>query len=209
MFLGEEKTVVAKRGQGIVFNEPSVIAYRDGKIIDVGKMALKHLNLDNAEFKPLVKDFRIANIRDAQYYIKNIVVKTGVNKCLVCIPSSISAEALDDYKTAIYGAGVHEIMFIPAVITNAFAHGYEILRSDPVLSVVVHGDGADICVIDHGEIISGGTTGDLKLLDDAIVETLNGVNLREYRGDHISVINGAGIMLSKDERLIKKILALN
>jgi len=210
LFVGEEKTLLFRKGQGIVLNEPSVIARKGNKIVALGKDIHKHIEDSNIHFTPVIEKFCIKNVRDATAYFKSIVQKVGsIGEVLVCIPSSIGVRELDDYKTALFTAGVGNIAFVPAVVANAFAFGYELNSHGEFLSTVSEGDTADMAVILGGEIVDGGTLDDVKLFAEAKQNLLNAhENMVECNGDRISVINGAGVLLN-DDGLIKKIVALN
>jgi len=237
VYLGGERTVIYKRGQGIVLNEPTVVAYKEiietserkakrtkklrptTKVIAVGKEAMKLAGHEDVFVVTPFLDGRITDTMLAGALFTDLFKKVSggsvavKRRCLICIPSSLTASELNDYKTAVYVAGVAEAKFIPAVVASAFNKGYDFRSEFVALSIIVEGGGADIAVIQNGEIIAGGTVEDVSKLEDAkkqILHTLDGVE--EYDdlglGDRISVITGAGWLLEKD-LLIKKLIRMN
>jgi len=238
VYLGGERTVIYKRGQGIVLNEPTLVAYKEiieapakkhkrkakkprptTKVIAVGKDAAK---LEGHEDVFVVCPFLNGRITDtilAGALFTDLFKKVSggsvavKRRCIICIPSSLTASELNDYKTTVYVAGVAEAKFIPAVVASAFNKGYDVHSEFVALSVITENGGADMAVILNGEIIAGGTVEDASKLEDAkkqILSTLEGVE--EYDdlglGDRISVITGAGWLLEKD-LLVKKLIKVN
>lgn len=214
VFVGEEKTLIYKKGQGIVLNEPSITVHSEGnKVISVGKSAMKfNQQGSNIIVQPVVKHGCIQSIDNAGIFLAQMFKKIGrINNCLVCIPSSLDSNGLNLYKDAVYSAASSDvaIVFIPQVIANAIAQGYNIESTELVLSTVVEGDSADLAVIRSGEIIDGGTLSGLKKFDEAKNRLLRTYpKIKHLHGSRINVINGAGKLLANDS-LIRKIVELN
>lgn len=210
LFFGGEKTLLFRRGQGIVFNEPSLVALTDGKIIACGVEAALIEDTGNIAKKSVIRNFYINGIYDATAYLRYAVKKIGtIAECLVAIPSSLSQNALDDYRTAIFGAGITDAVFIPAVVANAYAHGYDMSHTEPCLSIVLEGNTADFGVISRGEVIDGGTLDNIDMFEEAKESLLaSHVGINEYHGDRICAVNGAGDLLN-DEKTVRNIIELN
>jgi len=214
VFVGEEKTLLYKKGQGIVLNEPSVTAHKDGKIIAVGKSALQFNNASHFDvtIQPLVKHGRIKSVETAAVFFAHMFKKMGrVGSCLICIPSSLDAHGLNGYKNVIYSSYARDVVitFMPQVIASAYASAYRISDDEIVLSIVTEGDSADLAIIRFGEIIDGGTLPNLEKFEEAKSRLVRAYpDARVIQGDRLSVINGAGRLLENDS-LIRRIVELN
>jgi actin-like ATPase involved in cell morphogenesis len=206
-----EKTLIYKRQQGIVLNEPTLTAKTNGKLVAVGKDAIRHIDHGSVAFESPLYRVKIRDISGAAAFLKSMSKKVGgIIECIFLIPSSVDAEGLQDYKTVIYTAGINEAVFVPATVASAISFGHDIRHTvDPIISIVREDEIADINVIKKGEIIDGGTVKDLSKMDTVIAEyNAKYNNPRVYNGNHISAINGAGKLLL-DRELVKKIVKLN
>jgi rod shape-determining protein MreB len=210
VYLGEEKTLIYKRGQGIVLNEPSVIARVGGRTVAYGRAALKYLNVDGVTFNSPIYRSCIQSTAEAAAFIAEMCKKVhGIVECLFCIPSCLTTAELNDYKTAIYSSGINDAAFVPVTVASAFGFGYEITNKQPVLSVVTEGEFADITVIRGGEIIDGGALYDMAMLDaEHGIMADKYPNIIEFTGDRKSIIFGAGRMLDNPD-VIKRVVKLN
>ncbi|MDR0461863.1 MAG: rod shape-determining protein [Christensenellaceae bacterium] len=210
VFIGEEKTLIYKKGQGIVLNEPSIIAVTDGKVTAVGKTALQFLDRPDTVFKQVIRQGALINVEHSSVFVAAMLKKVGTMcDCLVCIPSSLDQNALNDYKTAVYTAGVADATFIPSVIASAYHAGFKLGAKTEFLSVITDGESADMAVLCGPEIIDGGTLHDLSKFDLALTGFQEHYpNVEKHLGDRMSVINGAGELLSKPE-LVRKIVEAN
>ena len=217
LYIGEEKNIIYKKGQGIVLNEPSIIAHADDKPIAAGNSVLRFVNTagknSNIIFHSVVRHGYVQNLDMASIFLSAMFKKIGrITNCLVPTPSSLDANGVMDYKTAIMHASATDttVVFIPQVITSAFELGYIPWQGDdPALSIVIEGDVADLAIISRGEIIDGGTINNLNLLEDAKQRLVRKYpNAKLYEGNRLSVIHGAGKLLSK-EAVVQRIIELN
>ena len=208
VYIGEEKTVIYKKNDGIVLNEPSLLAYRNAKLIAAGRSAASFEGESGVSVSPVVIHGVIQNVGDASVFFRHISEKVGgMGSCVFCISSSLTAGELNDFKTAIYSAGVGDAVFIPKVIAAAFENGYKFTNGE-VLSVVIDGDFADMAVIKGFQIVDGGTLDDLSKLEESKKRLIRKhQEITQLTGDRMTVINGAGKLLSTD--FIKKIVKEN
>jgi len=173
VFVGGEKTLVYRRGQGIVLNAAT-------------------------EDKNLTE------------FLRPILKKLGSGPdCLLCVGSSWSVHDVDDFREHFLAAGAVDVAVIPTAVAGAVGAGYDVTSKDEILSVVTEGNWADVCVIHHGEIIDGGTIENLEKLERAKKQLLQKhPNIPVFTADRITVINGAGKLLS-DEKTLKRIIKSN
>jgi len=217
VYMGDKRTVIYKRGQGIVLNEPTILATREGKVVGIGRGAERYLGMEDIIIEyPMIhgciEDVKIASVFFSDMWRRvsgqSMVIRAG---CVFCIPSSLQPAQLNDYKTVAYSAGVADAEFIPAVIASAVGQGYDVFRPNVVVSVITENETADIAAIHGGEIVGGGTIDDMAKLETAIKQVAGGVDgdvSKVYRGDRITIAEGAGKLLDNDQ-LIKKIVNLN
>ena len=200
VYIGEEKILIYKKDSGIVLNEPALFAYKNNKLIAVGKSALQFEGDADATISPVVRHGILQNVGDTSAFIQHMVEKVGkISRCIVCISSSISANELYDYKSSIYSAGIVDAVFIPKVIASAVDCGQSLASGENVLSMVKDGNFVDMAIINGCEIVSGGTLDDLGKLEEAKKRLISGCpKIKQTVGDHINVINGAGRLLSNN-----------
>jgi actin-like ATPase involved in cell morphogenesis len=210
VFIGEEKTLIYKRDCGIVLNEPSLVATQDGKVISVGKNALQYLESQEVVFKQITRHGNLINTDYASIFIAAMLKKVGTMcDCLVCIPSSLDASALNDYKTAFYTAGVADATFIPTAAANAFHYNFDFSKKSEFLSVIIDGESADMVLLRGAEIVDGGCLYDLSKFDEALNQIQSKYpSIERHLGDRMSITNGAGKLLL-NPMLVRKIVDAN
>jgi actin-like ATPase involved in cell morphogenesis len=217
VYLGDEKTLIYKRGHGIVLNEPTLVASTGQGTFVAGKeaqkFALKKIPLSQVT-APVrlgrIIDTHLAGILFAELFKKVCQKNFDMKKrCLFCIPSTLSADEFDDYKTVVYSCGVSEAEFIPSVMAVAVEKGHNLYGGDIIISVFAENDWADITVIKNFEIIDGGMLKETDKLDSAKAQlSARGGVSETYIGGCISAVSGAGKLLDRAD-LIKKIVKQN
>lgn len=181
--LGSASTVIYKKNDGIILNESTKIAYiktligKNDKgakknkyrtrVIAIGEAAKKMQ--DRADKSVMVESpvamAKIADVDLAKKYFTAIFKKiTGPmalsRGCLFCIPCSLSAEELNNFKSVAYAAGVDSVEFIPNVIAGAYALGADIAGPTASMYVNIGEGGTDIAVITYAGILAGGSIDD-------------------------------------------------
>ena len=109
--LGTANTVVYARGQGIVLNEPSIVAInaRDGRILAVGAQAKRMLGRTPGHIEAIrpLKDGVIADFdifeKMLRYFIQRVHQRNrwATPRMVICIPSGITGRE----RRAVQGAG--------------------------------------------------------------------------------------------------------
>jgi rod shape-determining protein MreB len=180
--MGSTSTIIYKKNDGIVLNEPACVAYtrvpvgkpRKGKeqkyktnIVAVGAAA-KRMQ-DRADKSILIespiKMARVADVELAKKYFAELFKRvTGAmalgRTCLFCIPCSLTEEEVNDFKSVAYAGGVDSVEFIPNVIAGAMAMGADVTCSTAVMYVNIGEGGTDIAVITYAGILAGGSIDD-------------------------------------------------
>lgn len=182
MQLGSANTVIYKKNDGIVLNQPTKVAfvrevigkekewkkpkYRT-RVVAVGEKAKKMQ--DRADKSIIVESpvvmAKVANVELAKKYFAEMFKKvTGSmahsRATLFCIPCSLSADEVNDFKSVAYAGGVDSVDFIPNVIAGAMAMGADVTGSAAVMYVNIGEGGTDIAVITYAGILAGGTVDD-------------------------------------------------
>lgn len=181
MLLGDTRTMIYKRDQGIVLNEPTVVAYTPAEKTIVGKktktIPIKILAVGKATAKLDKTDDDLngtliaSPIQNGHILEQNLATKifdelfkkvSDANlalkrRCLFCIPCSLSDQELNAYKHVAYSAKVADAEFIPMVITNAYGMGHNIDSTEAIISIVLEDGITDIAIIKNATIVAGGT----------------------------------------------------
>ena len=177
--LGTANTLVYVRGQGIVLNEPSVVAMntRDNRALAVGMDAKRMIGRTPSHIqaiRPLrdgvIADFDITE-RMLRYFIKKVQPRRWARpRIIVCVPSGITGVERRAVEEAAYHAGARRAYTIEEPMAAAI--GSDLPVQEPAGSVVVDigGGTTEVAVISLGGIVvdrSSRIGGDE--LDEAIV----------------------------------------
>jgi len=180
--LGTANTLVYVRGQGIVVNEPSVVAInqKTGQVVAVGKDAYKMVGRTPSHVvavRPLV-DGVISNFEATEemlaHFIRKAISVSGKKllgpRVVIGIPSGITNVEKRAVRDAARNAGAREVHLVEEPMAGAI--GTRLPVGEPVGSMVVDigGGTTDIAVISMSGIVSSRNlkvAGD-KLNDDII-----------------------------------------
>ena len=181
--LGTANTIVYLRGQGIVIDEPSVVAVEisDGvrRVLAVGneaKLMTGRTPGHLATIRPL-RNGVIADLEVAEQMIRHFIGKAQAGRStfargpeiVICVPSASTSVELRAIRTAAVNAGARHVWLIEEPMAAALGAGLPV--SDPVGSMVVDigGGTTEVGVTALGGLIysnSERTGGDR--MDDAI-----------------------------------------
>ncbi len=145
MDLGTANTLIYMKGEGIVLNEPSVVAIEQntGKIIAVGKEAKEFIGKtpqQMAAIRPM-KDGVIADFDVTKAMIKHFLTvvretrRVSRPKMVVCVPSGITQVEKKAVFDACMQVGIHDIHLIEEPMAAAI--GAELPIEMPVGNMVV------------------------------------------------------------------------
>lgn len=178
--LGTANTLVYVRGQGIVLNEPSVVAMntRDNTALAVGLEAKRMIGRTPSHIqaiRPLrdgvIADFDITE-RMLRYFIKKVQPRRWARpRIIVCVPSGITGVERRAVEEAAYHAGARRAYTIEEPMAAAI--GVDLPIHEPAGSVIVDigGGTTEVAVISLGGIVVARSTrvgGDE--LDESIVD---------------------------------------
>jgi rod shape-determining protein MreB len=177
--LGTANTLVYVRGQGIVLNEPSVVAIntRDNRALAVGLEAKRMIGRTPSHIqaiRPLrdgvIADFDITE-KMLRYFIKKVQPRRWARpRIIICVPSGITGVERRAVEEAAYHAGARRAYTIEEPMAAAI--GVDLPIHEPTGSVIVDigGGTTEVAVISLGGIVvsrSARVGGDE--LDEAIV----------------------------------------
>ncbi|MBQ5783194.1 MAG: rod shape-determining protein [Oscillospiraceae bacterium] len=172
--LGTTKVIIYRDGEGIVVNEPSVVAYdvHTGTPIAFGQKAFlmvgkTHKNIV-AEY-PL-KDGVISNYTLTKEMVKYFIGKAYDSKVVkprvsICVPSAVTGIEENAVVDAAVSSGARQVLIIEEPIAAAIGAGLDVLKADGNIIVDIGGGTTDVAVISLGGIVCSKS---IKLAGNAI-----------------------------------------
>jgi len=180
--LGTANTLVYVKGQGIVLNEPSVVAFQnlDGKskVISVGTDAKEMLGrtAGNIEVIRPLRDGVIADFEVAEEMIKHFIQKVHNRRAftapiiVICVPSGSTGVEKRAIHESAERAGARKVFLIEEPMAAAIGAGLPVTEPSGSMVVDIGGGTSEIAIISLGGIVyaeSARVGGDK--MDDAII----------------------------------------
>ncbi len=185
--LGTANTVVYVRGEGIVLNEPSVVAVNavGGEVISVGAEAKSTMGRTPSHvvaLRPLrdgvIADFEMAE-RILAHFMRKVTAGRRFTKprVVICVPSGITSVERRAVIEAATTAGARQVYLIDEPMAAAVGAGLPV--SEPVCSMVVDigGGTTEVAAISLGGII---TARSVRSAGDAIDAAITTYVRREH-----------------------------
>ena len=234
--LGTANTLVYVKGDGIVLNEPSVVAVKKGdrggnEVLAVGKEAKMMLGRTPGNIVAIrpMKDGVIADFEITEAMLRHFIRKVHGRRRLVRpriiigVASGITQVEKRAVRESAESAGAREVYFIEEPMAAAIGAGLPVTEPKASMVVDIGGGTTEVAVISLGGIVyckSVRVAGDR--MDEAIVEHIKrkyqlliGTGTAEiikttignaYRGDHVATIEVKGRSLVSG---IPKILSMD
>ena len=186
--LGTANTLVVLKGQGVVLNEPSVVAVVDNKgkksvlaIGDEAKTMLGRTPGNIQAIRPLrdgvISDF-IVTEEMIKHFIKKIHKRTLANpRILICVPTGstpVERKAIQDSALA---AGARKVQLIEEPIAAAIGAGLPISEATGSMVVDVGGGTTEVAVMSLGGVVYSNS---LRVAGDAMDHALQDYMRAEY-----------------------------
>lgn len=180
--LGTANTLVHVKGQGVVLNEPSVVAIaKDGnqsKVLAVGKDAKEMLGKTPGNIVAIrpMRDGVIADFTVTEAMIKSFISKAIKrsffvrSRLIISVPAEITSIEQKAVREAALGAGVREVHLIEQPMAAAVGAGLPVRDARGSMIIDIGGGTTDVAVISLSGIVASQTlrvAGDK--LDEAIV----------------------------------------
>jgi rod shape-determining protein MreB len=187
--LGTANTLVYLRGQGIIINEPSIVALntKTGRIVAVGVEAKQMLGRTPTHIKAIhpivdgvISDFEVTEEMMAYLIGKaeKISPKTFKPRVVVGVPSGITnVEHRAVYDAAI-SAGAREVYIIEEPMAGAIGIGLPVLDPVGCMIVDIGGGTTDIAVMSMGGIVQSKS---IKLAGDKMNQDVIDYLRNEYK----------------------------
>lgn len=166
--LGTSNLLVYVEGEGIIFNEPSVIAmeYDTGDVIAIGYNAAEMVGRGHHGIRivsPLnqgvISDMDAANklIIYALQKAENINIDLETSTVLICTPSEVTQIERDSMIELSKSIGVPDVFVEEEVKAGSIGAGLDIYSSDGSLVVDIGGGSTDVGVLSLGDIVVSDT----------------------------------------------------
>ena len=212
--LGTANTIVIVKGQGVIINEPSVVAVRNdkygkNKILAVGHEAKEMVGKTPGSILAVrpMKDGVIADFDMTEKMIRHFIEKAHRRKALmrpriiVCVPYGLTGVERKAVRESASSAGAREVFLIEEPMAAAIGAGLPVKEPKGSLVVDIGGGTTEIGVISLGGLViskSLRTAGDK--LDNAIVDYIRrkySLLIGERTGEIIKIQIGSAISLDE------------
>lgn len=185
--LGTANVLVHVKGQGIVLNEPSVVAIDQitKQVVAVGEEARQMLGRTPGNIvaiRPLregvIADFEVTEIMLRHFLRKTIGKNVMLRpKLMICVPAGITSVEQKAVREAAEACGVKQVFLIEEPKAAAIGAGLNIFEPSGSMIVDIGGGTTDVAVLSLGDVV---TSASLRIagdkLDDSIVKYIK----REY-----------------------------
>lgn len=162
--LGTANILINVRGEGIVLNEPSVVAIdeENRKILAVGEEAHQMLGRTPGKIKAIkpLKDGVIADFDTTElmldYFIKKVKAKNIFCKprILICCPTNVTDVEKNALKEAAERTGAKKVFIEEEPKVAAIGAGLDISKPSGSMIVDIGGGTTDIAVLSLGDIVT-------------------------------------------------------
>ncbi len=216
--LGTANTLVFVRGQGIVLNEPSVVAVRMERgpggpqtVAAVGTEAKKMLGRTPGNIRTTrpLKDGVIADFdmteQMLQYFIRKVHESRFLRpspRVLVCVPCSSTQVERRAIKESAEGAGAREVFLIEEPMAAAIGAGIPIHEARGSMVLDIGGGTTEVAVLSlNGIVYSNSVRIGGDHFDDAIVNYVRriyGTLIGETTAERIKVEIGCAVPLEQE-----------
>lgn len=171
--LGTANVLIYVKGQGIVLDEPSVVAIEaeTKKCLAVGSDAKDMLGRTPGRIlaiRPLkdgvIADFEVTEMM-LQYFIKKLKLKGMFSRptILICCPSNITSVERNAIRDAAYRAGAKRVYIEEEPKVAAIGAGLDISKPNGNMVLDIGGGTTDVAILSLGEIV---TSSSLKIAGD-------------------------------------------
>lgn len=178
--LGTANTVVHVRGQGIVLNEPSVVAITSGtarKVVAVGREAKEMLGKTPGNIEAIrpMREGVIADFAVTEAMLKYFIQRANQRKhgiasrVVISIPAGITDVETKAVREAAMSAGVREVFLIEQPMAAAVGAGLPVLDARGSMIIDIGGGTSDVAVISLGGMVTYNT---LKVAGDKMDEAI-------------------------------------
>lgn len=216
--LGTANILIYIKGEGIVLNEPSVVAIdqETKKVLAVGEDAYKMLGRTPGKVlavKPL-KDGVIANfeltVAMLNYFIKKVQAKNTFSKptILICCPTNITQVEKEAIKEVAEVTGAKRVYIEEEPKVAAVGAGLDISKPNGSMVIDIGGGTTDIAILSLGDIVTSksikvaGNVFDQKIID--YIKEKYKLLIGERTSEKIKIEIGTAIEEDKKGKMVIK-----
>lgn len=201
--LGTANTLVYIKGQGVVANEPSVVAVQDKgkgqkKTLAVGREAYEMVGRTPNSIKAIrpLRDGVIADFETAQKMIEYFIRKTHNNRkslvrprIVISVPIGITEVEKRAVRESAEAAGAREVFLIEETVSAALGSGVPVTEPEGRMVVDIGGGTTGIAIIALAEIV---VSTSIKVGGDKLNESIvqyvkrnNNMNIGERMAENV------------------------
>ena len=202
--LGTANTIVYRQGEGIVFDEPTVVALQanTGAVVAIGEAAWDLIGGDSGNVvavRPL-REGTVTEFEMTQRYLASVLRRVAPGRfpkprVLICIPSESSEVEKRAVEEAVTSSGGKQVTLVEEALAAAIGAGLPIHEPIGHLIVDIGGARSEMAVVSMGGVVSGhGVRCGGFDLDAAIKEHLRstcGVAIGEKAAEEIKIAIGS------------------
>jgi len=189
--LGTANTLVYMKGKGVVLNEPSVVAMKNGngngkKVLAVGKEAKLMLGRtpgNIAAIRPMmdgvIADFEVAEAM-LSYFIRKAHARSRLvrPRTIIGVPSGITPVEKRAVRESVESAGAREVYFIEEPMAAAIGAGLPVGEPKGSMIVDIGGGTTEVAVLSLGGIVDSIS---VRVAGDRMDESIQDYIKRKYR----------------------------
>ena len=160
--LGTTKVMIYRENDGIVINEPSVVAY-DAESNTPFAFGQKAFEMVGKTHKNIVAEYPLKDGVISNYTLTKEMVKYFINKSYdskvvkpkvsICVPSAVTGIEENAVVDAAISSGARQVLIIEEPIAAAIGAGLDIMKANGNMIVDIGGGTTDIAVISLGGIV--------------------------------------------------------
>jgi rod shape-determining protein MreB and related proteins len=185
--LGTANVLVHVKGQGIVLNEPSVVAIDQltKQVVAVGEEARQMLGRTPGNIvaiRPLregvIADFEVTEIM-LRHFLRKTIGKSVMlrPRLMICVPAGITSVEQKAVREAAEACGVKQVDLIEEPKAAAIGAGLNIFEPSGSMVVDIGGGTTDVAVLSLGDVV---TSASLRVAGDKLDESIVKFIRREY-----------------------------
>lgn len=162
--LGTANTLVYRQGDGIVFEQPTVVAVHahEGDVVAIGDEAWRMIGGDQGDvvgMRPL-REGTITEFDVTQRFLEVVIRTVGASRfpkprILVCIPSNSSEVERRAMEEAVGFAGGKQVTLVEEPLAAAIGAGLPVHEPTGSLVVDIGGARSEMAVVSMGGVVSG------------------------------------------------------
>ena len=162
--LGTANVLIYIKGQGIVLNEPSIVAIDSNtkKLLAVGTQAREMLGRTPGKVQAIrpMKDGVIADYEVTEMMLNNFISKVNGKsflsrpRILICCPSNITQVEKNAIKEAAERTGARKVFLEEEPKVAAIGAGLDISRPSGNMVIDIGGGTTDIAILSLGDIVT-------------------------------------------------------